>query len=311
MSKLGFRFHAVPRDRHPEWFELTHAARATGLELYVAICDDKTGVAETAVAGNWKVSLCKLLRIEPSERQGVCRHFEAMERHGLIVASEGRVTLLFRASDRRPQAEVKPGSSDTQAEVKPGPSQGQAGVKLSVTVGNDSTPISQTEETDKKRGEERERERAPARGLSSVPEQLTAMQVGVEVMAEWNPTLTWNNGHRNALEEIGLKPPAEREAVMASLRTDSFLRQKPFLVDPAYVAKQWNRLMQRTLAADAPQLAATAGTPWEQAHARSRAAERAYRAADADTARKHEAPQLRAAWVEAAKEADALREKCA
>lgn len=154
-------------------------------------------------------------------------------------------------------------------------------------------------------------ESAPASFRSTPGGPPSAMQVGAEVMAAWNATLTWNGGHRNDLEEIGLKPPSEREAVMSTLRTDAWLKARPHLVKPAYVAKEWNGLMQRAQAGSAPPLAATAGTPWEQAHARSRAAERAYRAADADPARKHEAPQLRAAWVEAAKAADALREKCA
>jgi hypothetical protein len=161
MSKLGFRFHAVPRDRHPEWFEVSGSARAWGLELYCAIRDEKTGVAEVAVAERWSLSLCKLLRVEPDERQAVCRHFESLHRHGLLIVDSGRVRVVFRAdedlgprgdSSRQPQD----GSSEGQDRGKFGSSR----VKRSLTIGNDSGHDLQIRR-EEKRSEESESAREP------------------------------------------------------------------------------------------------------------------------------------------------------
>lgn len=155
--KIGYRFQAVPRDRHPRWFDVSWEARSLGLELYVSIRDDKTGIACVAVSDNWATSVCKLLRIEASQRQAACRCLESLERHGLLVVRDGTVRVVFRADE-----ELGPTSPDPR-KVKPPSDQGQEGVKLTSSNGqadvkplasrrNDSTHVLQIEEI-----EERER----------------------------------------------------------------------------------------------------------------------------------------------------------
>lgn len=226
MSKLGFRFAAVPKDRHPEWFEVSLLARCLGLELFATIYDEKTRTAEVAVAESWTVSLCRLMRVEAKERLAACRALESLERHGLIVIENGKASLVFRAD----QELGKSTSSNPQEEVKTPSREVQEGVKRSPTPGNDSTPVSQKEEIDKK--EEREYARAREGDRES------DKQVGNDFM--FNATgLHWQMcDHELAL--IGAKPLVERSKALDAIRFDSWCKANRTKCSPKHVLRKWN-----------------------------------------------------------------------
>lgn len=94
MSRLGFRFSAVPRDRHPEWFELPTMARLVGHELYAASCDEKGRSRPIPVAANWRTSVCRLLCIEASDRPAISQCLSTMEKHGLVRVEDGMLSIV-------------------------------------------------------------------------------------------------------------------------------------------------------------------------------------------------------------------------
>jgi hypothetical protein len=146
---------------------------------------------------------------------------------------------------------------------------------------------------------------------SSVGDPPSAMRVGEDLMVAATG-LPWGGAWRNDLELIGLKPLAEREAALRALQGEhAGWASGNSSCTPAHVVKHWNKYAfgRKPIVAAGP--AANSGTPHEQAQAKTRAAERAYRAAKEDPTRKGELDQLRATWVALAHESEALREKCA
>lgn len=227
MSKLGFRFAAVPKDRHPEWFEVSLLARTLGLELFFTIYDEKMRVAEVAVAENWAVSLCRLMRVEAKDRLAACRALESLQRHGLIVVFEGKASVLFRA-DQEPG---KRPSSDGQETLKSASREVQEVVKRSPTPGNDSTPVPQKEEIDKK--EEREYARAH--------EGFTDFQSDIRRGSDFMLQATCRSWQRcnDDLALIGAKPESERAIALEAIRRDPWCQANMTRVSPAHVVRKW------------------------------------------------------------------------
>jgi len=177
LSKLGFKFAAVPRERHPEWFEVSLDARCLGLELFVTIYDEKARVAEVAVTERWAISLCKLLRVEVEDRRAACRMLEAMERRGLLVIEHGKARLVFRADEqlgpRKPDPRKSKETSDVgQCDVNAGSEWGQSGVNRTPTIGNDSTHVLQREEIEERERDARARETQTRAEPTAPPELL-------------------------------------------------------------------------------------------------------------------------------------------
>lgn len=236
MSKLGFRFKAVPEDRHPEWFEVSLFARTLGLELFVAVYNDKTREAEVAVAERWAVSLCKLLRVEVEDRRAACRAFEAMERRGLLVVQDGRARLVFRADQELGPRSPDPrktngGSEEGQSTVNGGSMGGQTGVNRSPTVGNDSTHVSQIDRSD-------QIERENARARATPPDIETDRRRGSDFMLTATAR-SWQ-GYDRDLQLIGARPESERTAALAAIRVDPWCQANMTLVSPTHVLRKWN-----------------------------------------------------------------------
>lgn len=225
MSKLGFRFAAVPKDRHPEWFEVSLLARTIGLELFATIYDEKTRSAEVAVAEAWTVSLCRLMRVEARERLAACRALESLERHGLLVIENGKASLVFRAD----QELGKSTSSNPQEDAKTPSREVQEQVKRSPTAGNDSTPVPQKDKKEEIRLEERE---APA------PDGPTPFRIGHDLIRDAIGN-QYGNEWRRELESIGVKPEGERRAVQAAISRDPWCKANKTSVNPTHVLKHW------------------------------------------------------------------------
>lgn len=150
MKKLGFRFSAIPRDRHPEWFEVPLFTRMLGHELYAASCDDSGVSKPIPVASSWRTSLCRTLCIEPEDRPAVSQSFSAMEKRGLIKVEDDAVHIVWNPKDKlfkpTPAKPELPPPCDPAEPPLMGGCRGAAGGLWSETPRNDSTHALQIRE---------------------------------------------------------------------------------------------------------------------------------------------------------------------
>src|SRR3990172_886280 len=241
MRKLGFRFSAIPRDRHPEWFEVPLFTRMLCHELYAASCADSGQSKPIPVAGDWRVTLCKLLCIEAKDRGAVRAALSTMEQHGMVRIEDGFVHIVWLASAGAVTGQ--PGGSRGAAGGQPG---GSGGGRPELTLGNDSGLDSRKEEI---RQEER-REIACARedfGGGKVLKTVVRAEPLIAARgARWlsdatgGPEPYSHSGKWGpALAELGGKPDGERAVAAKILATEAAKPGVLEMLTPQHVVDHW------------------------------------------------------------------------
>jgi hypothetical protein len=208
-GKIGYDFCPLPRKRHPAWRALKHLLGNCIPEKFWLLNDGKP----VQVHGDdWRVSICRDLAIEARHRKHWCDAMREAERAGLLTHSEGFVSIHIEQAQPRltsDSPEVHPHLTLGSPEVH----SGFTSNSIPVSNENHSTPILQTEETDKT--EESESAGARTHTREVVHFRIPLGEPPPELPPAEPPlahTIVQAHAAEYAKRTAGLKPPSDYTA---------------------------------------------------------------------------------------------------